>query len=112
LDTFKVPLNTMAPVVAPVGDNPVVPALNEMTPVLVKVTAPVLVLMLTPVPATADVTPVLTTVTAPLEALTLIAVPAVKLVTPVLFIWNVPDPTTVLIPVPVVTVKGTNVPPV
>jgi hypothetical protein len=112
LEAFKVPLSTTAPVDAVVGLKPVVPALNDVTPVFVKVTDPVLVLTLIPVPATALVTPVLVTVMLPVDALTLIAVPAIKLVTPVLLIWNVPEPVTVLIPVPVVTVNGTNVPPV
>jgi len=111
-EVFKVPLSTTAPVDALVGEKPVVPALNDVTPVLVNVTAPLEALTLIPVPATAEVTPVLVTVMLPVLALTLIAVPAVSAMTPVLLIWNVPEPTTVLIPVPVVTVNGTNVPPV
>jgi hypothetical protein len=40
LETFKLPLNTTAPVDALVGLKPVVPALNDVTPVFVSVMVP------------------------------------------------------------------------
>ena len=108
LDTFNLPVSTIAPVVALVGEKPVVPALNEVTPVLVNVTAPDEALTLTPVPPTADVTPVLVTVMAPVLELTLIPVDAVRLVTPVLEIVIAPEVLATLMPVPDVNVAKVN----
>ena len=110
LDAFKVPDNVTTPDEAAFGKNPVVPALNVVTPAVpveVIVTTPVDPEMLIPDPALIPVTPVLATVIAPVDPLTLIPVPAESVVTPLFEIVIVPDPLATEIPVPGVMVDST-----